>query len=52
MRWLMVHLSVAVARFFEILFWAILQAAGAIVGVLVAGGLVLAGVVLWWRRRR
>ncbi|QQV76432.1 hypothetical protein H5J25_13275 [Sphingomonas aliaeris] len=54
----MVGLSVAVGRFFEALFWAMLQAAGQI-GAIVFGGLLLVAVAVrlvlgrWpWRRRR
>ncbi len=54
----MVGLSVAVGRFFEALFWAMLQAAGQIGAIVLAGLLVVA--VVWrlilrrwpWQRRR
>jgi len=54
----MVGLSVAVGRFFEALFWAMLQAAGQI-GAIVLGGVLILAVALrlvlrrWpWQRRR
>ncbi|MEG3123739.1 hypothetical protein [Sphingomonas sp. GB1N7] len=53
----MVGLSVAVGRFFEALFWAMMQAAGQIGAIVLAGLFVLAVVVRlvlgrWpWRRR-
>jgi hypothetical protein len=54
----MVGLSVAVGRFFEALFWAMLQAAGQI-GAIVLGGVLVVAVTVrlvlgrWpWRRRR
>ncbi|MDQ2762319.1 MAG: hypothetical protein M3Y22_02135 [Pseudomonadota bacterium] len=53
----MVGLSVAVGRFFEALFWAMMQAAGQI-GAIVLGGLFVTTMVVrlvlgrWpWRRR-
>lgn len=48
----MIGLSVAVGRFVEALFWAILRVAGMIGGVVLLGLVVLG--VLWWlvRRRR
>ncbi|MFN3675104.1 MAG: hypothetical protein ACK4TC_03935 [Sphingomonas pseudosanguinis] len=48
----MIGLSVAVGRFVEALFWAILRVAGMVGGVALLG-LVLLG-ALWWliRRRR
>lgn len=52
----MVGLSVALGRFFEALFWAILGVAGSIAGALLGGLLVVLGgwmAVRWaWRRRR
>ncbi|WP_322964358.1 hypothetical protein [Sphingomonas fuzhouensis] len=49
---LMIGLSVAVGRFVEALFWAILRVAGMIGGVVLLVGIALS--VLWWviRRRR
>jgi hypothetical protein len=48
----MIGLSVAVGRFVEALFWAILRVAGMIGGVVLVAMLALA--FLWWliRRRR
>ncbi|WP_168371749.1 hypothetical protein [Sphingomonas sp. Leaf357] len=54
----MVGLSVAVGRFFEALFWAMMQAAGQIGAIVLAALFVLAVAVRlvlgrWpWRRRR
>ncbi len=51
----MVHLSVAIGRFFEALFWAIARAVGVIAGwsMLAALALVIAFVIARavWRRR-
>ncbi|WP_433908977.1 hypothetical protein [Sphingomonas yabuuchiae] len=49
---LMIGLSVAVGRFVEALFWAILRVAGMVGGVVLLVGVVLG--VMWWaiRRRR
>jgi len=51
----MVGLSVALGRFFEALFWAILQVAGSLAGALGGGLLLLLGgwmAARWaWRRR-
>ncbi|GAM01944.1 MULTISPECIES: hypothetical protein [Sphingomonas] len=48
----MIGLSVAVGRFVEALFWAILRVAGMVGGVVLLVGVVLG--VMWWliRRRR
>ncbi len=48
----MIGLSVAVGRFVETLFWAILRVAGMVGGVVLLVGVVLG--VMWWaiRRRR
>ncbi|WP_343526430.1 hypothetical protein [Sphingomonas sp.] len=46
----MIGLSVAVGRFVEALFWAILRVAGMIGGVVLAAALGLA--LLWWLIRR
>lgn len=46
----MIGLSVAVGRFVEALFWAILRVAGMIGGVVLVA--VLALVVAWWLIRR
>lgn len=46
----MIGLSVAVGRFVEALFWAILRVAGMIGGVALLGLVVLG--VLWWLVRR
>ena len=48
----MIGLSVAVGRFVEALFWAILRVAGMVGGVVVLVGIVLGA--MWWaiRRRR
>lgn len=52
----MIGLSVAIGRFIEALFWAILKIAGTVAGVAFAGLLVLvvAGLLLrcWWRKSR
>ena len=51
----MIGLSVAVGRFIEALFWAILRVAGTITAAVFAGTLVVAvGVILIrrWRRKR
>jgi putative intracellular protease/amidase len=52
----MIGLSVAVGRFVEALFWAILRAAGGVTVAVLAGALVLAATGLltrrWWRKRR
>ncbi len=48
----MIGLSVAVGRFVEALFWAILRVAGMVGGVVLLG--VVGMILLWWliRRRR
>ncbi|MEH3045674.1 hypothetical protein [Sphingomonas adhaesiva] len=45
----MIHLSVAIGRFFEALFFAILKVAGAIAGSVV--GIALVGAILFWVAR-
>ncbi len=51
----MIGLSVAVGRFVEALFWAILRVAGGVAAAALAAALVLgvAGVLAhrWWRKR-
>ncbi len=51
----MIHLSVAIGRFVEALFWAILRAAGwvafAVAGVMLACALLFFGARRLWRRR-
>jgi len=51
----MVGLSVALGRFFEALFWAILKVAGSLAGAIAGGLLLMLGgwmVCRWaWRRR-
>ncbi len=51
----MVHLTVAIARFVEALFWAIFRASGwvalLVVGVAAAGALVFTLIRSLWRRR-
>ena len=51
----MIGLSVAVGRFIEALFWAIVKVAGTVAVAVFAGALVLAVVVIlarrWWRKR-
>ncbi len=51
----MIGLSVAVGRFVEALFWAILRVAGTVTAAVFAGALVLAVAALlarhWWRKR-
>lgn len=48
----MIGLSVAVGRFVEALFWAILRVAGMVGGVVLIGAILL--MLAWWliRRRR
>ena len=52
----MIGLSVAVGRFIEALFWAILKIAGTVAGAVFAGFVVLVGAAIllrrWWRKRR
>ncbi|WP_375390720.1 hypothetical protein [uncultured Sphingomonas sp.] len=52
----MIGLSVAVGRFVEALFWAILRVAGTVTAAAVAGLIALAAVMLLlrhvWRKRR
>ncbi|WP_425230642.1 hypothetical protein [Sphingomonas sp.] len=52
----MIGLSIAVARFVEALFWAILRVAGTVATAVFAGAIVLATTAIllrrWWRKRR
>ena len=45
----MIHLSVAIGRFFEALFFAILKVAGMVAGSV--AGIALAGAILFWVAR-
>jgi len=45
----MVHLSVAIARFAETLFWGIAQAAGL---ALIGGAMAIAALLIGWRTMR
>lgn len=45
----MIHLSVAIGRFFEALFFAMLKVAGTIAGGV--AGIALAGAILFWIAR-
>lgn len=41
----MIHLSVAIGRFVEALFWGIFRVAGGIAGLVLAGAIVLVAVI-------
>ena len=51
----MIHLSVAIGRFVEALFWAIFRVAGGIAGLVLAAAIVMVGVVAaashFWKKR-